>query len=639
MHLNRHPFVHPILSQINNPKIMISSKLSLLFGICLCICSNIFAQTITVGTGSGSVFYDGSGKKTDTIKVKSGTYSGGITFVNVNGTATKPVVIINAGGQVICQNGSDAGIDLSTCRYVHLTGTGSASVKYGFLATGGGTASFDAHYGTSDAEIDHIECAGSSYAGLVFRTYPSTGCQWSVSGGWAIYNMLIHDNYVHDVPGEGMYLGQSHYGNVDANAYSPVSGNPLGGCSSGNESPVIGAKVYNNIVKNVGYDGIQLGGCISGCSVNYNTIVGFATGNQDGQDGGITWNPGSTGSIDHNWIEYTGSGQYSMGIMFQGQGDTYITDNVFKGTNGQVAIAMLRNTVANVKGSTHKNVYIYNNTIGGFKTGYWWYGDNGFGTGTSFVNNLVTSPVSYTIGNGNISTMQKSTNLETTNPLTALFVNLTGGDFHLAALSPAIGKGTVLPAVTTDYSNIQRTAPYDIGAYAYKGTAATVNIATFNSFTATKQADGRYQIFWYTAAEKSTDSFHLQTSTDQVTWHTVMSVKTKAVNGVSSKGISYGAYYYNPLTSASTLVSFSLLLILPLLLIVFTRKNFRRAGAFALVLFAVSCSKNLDTNPLANSMQNNLTTAKTGSRVIYLRAEAHTKTGLTSPSTAVKIQY
>src|SRR4029077_20513514 len=135
----------------------------------------------------------------------------------------------------------------------------------------------------------------------VFRTYPSEGCQWSVTGTsaapasqaqmsapkWAIYNMLIHDNYIHDVSGEGMYLGQSHYGNAVANAYDPIN-NPLATsgypCAGGNESPIIGAKIYNNIEKNVGYDGIQLSGCISGCSITQNTIIGFATQNTDGQD-------------------------------------------------------------------------------------------------------------------------------------------------------------------------------------------------------------------------------------------------------------------------------------------------------------------------------------------------------------------
>lgn len=435
---------------------------------------------ISVGTGSGTVQFDGSGKTIDTIKVKAGTYANGVLFANVNGTPMKPVVIINDGGQVICNGGSDASLDLSTCRYVHVTGTGAKGIQYGFLTAGGPTADFDAHYGTSDAEIDHIECGKSLYAGLVFRTYPSTGCSWSITGGngpatqaqmnapsWAIYNMLIHDNYVHDVPGEGMYLGQSHYGNADAFSYTPVGGNPLGGCSSGNESPVIGAKVYNNIVKNVGSDGIQMSGCISGCSVNYNTIIGFATGNQDGQDGGVTWNPGSVGSVDHNWIEYTGTGTVSMGVMYQGQGDVLVTNNVIKGNGkGQVGIALLRNTQQNVKGSTHQNILIANNTIVGFLTGYWFYGDNGFGTFLSMKNNLVVAPTIYSTGNGTITQIQKFTNLE----VTSFSGFRSSTDLRLTAGSLATGKGTAIAEVTNDYNNIQRKAPYDIGAYAFDTT-------------------------------------------------------------------------------------------------------------------------------------------------------------------------
>ena len=88
------------------------------------------------------------------------------------------------------------------------------------------------------------------------------------------------------------------------------------------------------------------------------------------------------------------------------------------------------------------------------------------------------------------------------------------------------------------------------------------------------------------------------------------------------------------------MVSFSFLLVLPLLLIAFRRKNFRLAGTFALVLLTAACSKNLDVNALANSsLQNNLASTKPGSRITYLRVEAHAKSGITTPSAVIKIQY
>ena len=373
------------------------------------------AQTVTLGNGSGNIYYDGKGVKLSIIKIRAGEYTG-VTIANVTGQdSLHPVLIINDSGQVASTAGSDAGFELSNCRYIHFTGTGDPGTTYGFKSTGGSTGSFDAHYGSSDIEIDHLECGGSGYAGIVFRTYPSDGCQWSISGGWAIHNMIIHDNFVHDVGGEGMYLGQSHYGDIAANGYDPVN-NPLvqqgHSCAGGNESPVIGAHIYRNIVRNVGFDGIQLSGCIANCSITDNTIVGFATSNVDGQDGGITWNPGCVGKIEHNYIEYVGHG-VCMGIMYQGQGDTYITNNTLVGGgNGQVGLALLRNTSANIKGSNHHNIYISKNIITGFTTGYWWFGANGFGSNTFFTENKVQAQNLYYVGNGDISTLQKKTNLE-----------------------------------------------------------------------------------------------------------------------------------------------------------------------------------------------------------------------------------
>lgn len=452
------------------------------------------AQVVTVGTGSGSVFVDGTGHTYDTIKVNAGTYSGGLLFANVNGTPGHPVVVINVGGKVTGTGGSDAAIDFSTCRYIHITGTGAAGVTYGFFGNGGGTADFDAHYGSSDIEIDHIECGtGTSYAGLVFRTYPSEGCQWSVSGTstppsnkslyltpvWAIYNMKIHDNYIHDTHGEGMYLGCSHFGNVSANGYDPVN-NPLVGagfpCAGANESPIFGAEIYNNIVTNAGWDGIQLSGCISGANIHDNTITGFGLEGGDGQDGGITWNPGTVGVCDKNTIIFTGSGP-CMGIMYQGQGDSYFTNNVIinqgTGTGFAPGIAMLRNSQANTFGSAHQNIHFYGNTIaGGWSDAMVFFGDNGFGTNFFFKNNIIENPSSiYSAGNGSVANIQKNNNTEV-NSTAAMGVVSYPSNLHLLSTSVAKGAGVAgLAAIASNYAHdrdgLSRGTPSDNGAFTF----------------------------------------------------------------------------------------------------------------------------------------------------------------------------
>lgn len=452
------------------------------------------AQTVTVGTGSGSIFLDGTGHTYDTIKVQAGTYSGGILFSNVNGTPTHTVIVINTGGKVTSTGGSDAGIDFSTCRYWHITGTGVVGITYGFFCNGGGTGDFDAHWGSSDGEIDHIECGtGTNYAGIIFRTYPSEACQYSVSGTstppsnkslyltpvWAIYNMKIHHNYIHDTHGEGMYLGCSHFGNVAANGYDPVN-NPLVGigfpCAGANESPIFGADIHDNILTNIGWDGIQLSGCISGCNISKNSIVGFGIEGGDGQDGGITWNPGTIGTMDGNWIQFTGVGP-CMGIMYQGQGDSYITNNVIlntgTGTGFGPGIAMLRNSQANTFGSPHQNIHFYGNTIAGNWTDAMvFFGDNGFGTNFFFKNNIIENPSSiYAAGNGSVSNIQKNNNTEVTSTA-AMGVVSYPSNLHLLSSSIAKGAGVAgLAAIAAnyahDYDGLSRGNPSDNGAFTF----------------------------------------------------------------------------------------------------------------------------------------------------------------------------
>lgn len=441
-------------------------------------------------SGAPNIFFDGSGQIIDTIWCDKG--GGNAFFSNVVGRdSLHPTVIIPYKTVIRFDDATaDAAFQMGGCKYVKVTGGGLPGIKYGFIFGKGGTGSFDAHYGSTNIEIDSCDIgSGSLYAGLIYRTYPSEGCQWSVSGGWAIRGMKIHDNNIHDVPGEGIYAGCSHYGNVDANGFNPVSGNPLGGCSSGNEAPIMDADIRNNIFTNIGYDGIQLSGCIdpARCSVTYNTIIGFGNSNTDGQDGGITYNPGSVGTIAHNWIEYNGTGQFSMGIMWQGQGDTHIYDNVLKSNGkGQVALAMLRNTSANVKGSTHTgNLKFINNTISGWGTGYWWYGDNGFGNSpnTTFENQIIQqTPTISSIGNGSLANL---------NLVTCVQVTGSAGlnsDLTLAAGSQAINFGTNEPAIVpVDYANKAWNAKYDAGAFAYNGvTPPPVVTITVNITPATQ---------------------------------------------------------------------------------------------------------------------------------------------------------
>ncbi len=524
---------------------------------------------ITIGTGSGFLSYDGTGLSFagNTITITPGTYTG-IGIFNVNGAAGNPCTIINGGAVVhtSATTSADSAFEVGTCNYLHITGTGGGGT-YGFVVGVGGTACFNAHYGSRNIEIDHMECNGNgqSYGGLIFRTYPSESCQWSITGGmgpatalqmanpvWSHGYMKIHDNYIHNVTGEGMYLGCSHFGNADANGYTP-NNNPLGGCSNGNEAPVDLAQIHDNLVQHTGYDGIQLSGCINGnMLIENNTIISFGEANTDGQDGGITVNPGSCGIVNRNWIQYTGTG-VCMGIMWQGQGDSFVTNNIIiGGGNGQVGIAFLRNTIDNVLGSTHQNIFFENNTIVGFQTGYWWYGDNGFRTGTFWKNNIVTAPTLWSIGNGNISTLQKQTVIENTSSAFPQFVNYAGNDFHLQSSSPAKSTGTTLANVVQDYYGTGRTVPYDIGAVAFTGAPLTTTTTTTTSSTTTTSTTHATTTTTSTTRSTTTTSTTHSTTTTSTTHTTTTTSSTTTTTTTAAPTTTTTSTTHSTTTTTST---------------------------------------------------------------------------------------
>lgn len=436
-----------------------------------------------IGTGKGDLTFDGSGQNLAglVIGIMAGNYTS-ISLWNVNGASGNPVYFCNYGGQVVI-NGSqtiDSAFQMGTCNFWEVTGQGigQGAVVFGIQCNGGGTGSFNAHYGCSDGNINFVEAGkGSKYAGLIFRTYPNTseGTTFNVKAGWVQKNTVIHDCYIHDCPGEGMYVGTSHYGNIDYNAYEPVAKNPLNGSCTwngagaicgGQEAPLINCKIYNNRVENTGLDGIQVGGCIQGLEVRNNKIVGYGNQGVDGDNGGITLNPGCVGIVDSNFVD--GKNGNNECVMYQAQGDTQITNNIF--VNSGWGLRLLRNTYYNVSGSTHINILIANNTIANCKIGYDWFGANFPVNSVTMENNIVACATIFTVSNGTIGAMIKIANFENTNPASPLFTNAAAGDYSLLPASPCIGKGQNVAGVTNDYNGNVRTLPFDQGAIMFKST-------------------------------------------------------------------------------------------------------------------------------------------------------------------------
>jgi Right handed beta helix region len=385
----------------------------------------------------------------DTIGIPSGQRSS-IFFINIVGTAENPVVIMNCDGRALV--GDDitkgAGIQIRESRYFHLTGTGAIESKYGIAALG--FMGIQIEYLSSDFEVDGIEVLGAGYGGIIARSEAS--CDGVVNKEtFTQYNTILHDNYVHDTAGgEGFYVGASHW-DVGQNFQPGCEGTLLW------EPELKGVRIYNNIVKNTGRDGIQVGGAVEDVEIYNNYIENYGLTMQDGQMTGFMINPGTTGKLYNNVI-MEGNG---YGIFVLGRGDNTVFNNVV------IRPSLIGIATGDRNPTTTQGFYIINNTvIEPGQTGFMAWSEET--TGTVYYNNIVTSPAIDYFGGG--SNYSQSNNIFTDRSDTLMFVNPDELNFQLQSGSPAIDYGRDVSSYDIIFDALGKprpVGPYDAGAFEY----------------------------------------------------------------------------------------------------------------------------------------------------------------------------
>lgn len=293
----------------------------------------------------------------DTILLESGKRKS-LKISNVLGDSLNYVIITNAGGDVIIENTDfHYGFVMSNSRFFRLTGNYKNGNNYGIriLKTGEGANGLGIGELSTNYEVDHIEIANTGFAGIFAFSQPT--CDLSANKGqFEQRNTIIRDNYIHDTYGEGMYLGHSFY-----TGYTIT-------CDSENKKvfphEIKGLKVYNNLLENIGYDGIQVCSAVDDTEVYNNRIYNYGTLNEETQHSGIQIGAGTKLKCYNNSI-LKGSG---TGIMMLGLADSYIFNNLIvdAGKNFYPEDATLRIHGIFVDDRlTYSNTshYILNNTI------------------------------------------------------------------------------------------------------------------------------------------------------------------------------------------------------------------------------------------------------------------------------------
>lgn len=305
-----------------NPSTLSLKRILFIFSFIVFLVHNVNAQTSGWLTDSTANLIDGLSNKYktaqagDTIFLKAGTRDK-LLIRNLKGSPEKPITILNKGGIVNFYTESYYGISIINCRYIRLSGQGDSINRYGIQLTKVGTgAGIGVNGMTSDFEIDHISIENCALTGIMAKTDPDCTCA-ATRETFTQFNTNIHDNYIDNTVNEGMYIGSSYYS----------SGVKL--TCSGKDTIVMPAvlnnvSIYNNIVKNTGWDGIQVASVPLNCEVHHNTIINDSKSGTQNQMSGILLGGGSRCNCYNNLIT-DGKGD---GIEDHGLGSNKIYNNV-----------------------------------------------------------------------------------------------------------------------------------------------------------------------------------------------------------------------------------------------------------------------------------------------------------------------
>jgi hypothetical protein len=440
----------------------------------LLISTNTFAVSHNIATSTTPI--DGSSiNPGDTIKLLQGIHNY-LLFRNIHGNASNSVVIINEGGQVTINSTHYYGIKFENCSYIKMTGSGHASYQYGiYIASVTSGTGVTVDNLSTNFEMERVEVSNIPIAGIYVKTEPTCTLE-STRPNFTMYDIKIHDCYFHDIEDEGMYIGSSKYTGQDV------------GCGILLPHVIEGVWVYNNVVENTGWDGIQVSSATQDCYIYNNTIRSDSYRETTNQMSGILIGGGSDCECYNNKI-FDGKGD---GIDILGLGNHKIYNNLivrpgisYKPQDGPTSYQKHGIWVGHVVTTPGAEMLIYNNTFINPKT----HGiklTNVYISSCKIYNNIISEPSSYSLLQNNsylntnvLINYQLANNLFTNQESTIQFNSPVNEDYDLDAFSPAVNNGLDLTnlGLTFDIDNKSRPfgGAFDIGAYESHASGIGIN--------------------------------------------------------------------------------------------------------------------------------------------------------------------
>jgi hypothetical protein len=410
-----------------------------------------------------------------------------IQFQNWTGTSAFPIVITNVHGTGRVQI-SDAvpgnpsatrrdAIDMANVKYVQLRGDNDPSMRYGIhIVRAGGINAGSGHRGvdvgglSTDVEISFLEIQDVAFCGIMVKQDPT--CDPAKSYPALVYrNISIHDNYIHDVGGEAMYVGYTFW--LDDKCTTDPN--------AGYSHPIEGLRIYNNLCERARWDGIQVGSAWSDVAIYNNVIIDPGQGGSGSASGdtgvGVQIGAGTTGLLHSNTIVNS----RGNAIAVFGLGHNYIYNNLIHGGTVGIFLDNRGNSTHPADRVTQPGTpfAVLNNTFINQSSHVMWSMSEV--TDNQFKNNLVvnTNTANDFIRLENGATGTDAGNVMQRNTTGLNFANASAYDYRILTSSAATNQGVTVSQVPQDAFGITRPqgTAFDAG-YAESGTLSVSLNAT-----------------------------------------------------------------------------------------------------------------------------------------------------------------
>lgn len=278
---------------------------------------------------------------------------------NVVGTKEQPV-IVTIEDDLEIEMSSYWGIYVGGSQHVIIDGRGFANREHGLHIykhpeSETGLIAVAIGNKSSYIELHSTEISKVSFCGIQAKTDPTASDPSAWRGNFSMEDLFIHDNYIHETAGEGMYLGYFSMG--------IKTGTVDGQTVTYRPHEMHNTKVYNNRLVRCGWDSIQLNNATES-EIACNYIEDSAWHGEPNQ--ATCMSLGFQGKIYNNNMVGNGHG---LGIQIGFLGETWIFNNVFNGhSHGSVPLFLLSQTDVpeqnpNEDGRNTIPIHVFNNTM------------------------------------------------------------------------------------------------------------------------------------------------------------------------------------------------------------------------------------------------------------------------------------